>query len=68
MQFAHSVRGDCVSPDRAAGAADARGLLAAIATLVVMQSTLGATLTLSRERIVAAAPTVSTTDIGFSLR
>jgi uncharacterized membrane protein YccC len=47
-------RCDCVSYHRAARA-NARGYWAAIATLVVMQSTLGATLTLSIERIAATA-------------
>jgi uncharacterized membrane protein YgaE (UPF0421/DUF939 family) len=47
-------RGDRVSHRRALGA-DARSLLGAIATLVVMQSSLGATLTLSIERVVATA-------------
>ena len=50
----HSPGGDRVSHCRALGA-DARSYWAAIATLVVMQSSLGATLTLSIERVVATA-------------
>jgi uncharacterized membrane protein YccC len=50
----HGPRGDRVSHRRALGA-DAEAYWAAIATLVVMQSSLGATLTLSIERVVATA-------------
>ena len=50
----HGPRGDRVSHRRALGA-DAEAYWAAIATLVVMQSSLGATLTLSIERIIATA-------------
>jgi len=50
----HCCRGDRVSRRRALGA-DARSLLGGNRDSVVMQSTLGATLTLSVERIVATA-------------
>jgi uncharacterized membrane protein YccC len=50
----HGPGGDRVSRRRALGA-DPEAYWAAIATLVVMQSTLGAALTLSVERIVATA-------------
>jgi len=51
----HSSRCDRVSHNRAARAHAPESYWAAIATLVVMQSTLGATLTLSIERIIATA-------------